>query len=162
MGGRITLGLRLCGQAEQDVELLHDALRMLRECGARLDKISLDAYQLEQLLHRHYRQREANYSAAITRLEQRIEDTLMLLLTRLSSIANPLDPEHRPLKYHLDVALNKTDNNQKSETLHKARCALDTLYALNERLSTIAADYGTIAEEAYRIDSIKLLTTKIE
>lgn len=162
MGGRITLGLRLCGQAERDVELLHDALRMLRECGARLDKISLDAYQLEQLLHRHHRQREANYSAAITRLEQKIEDTLMLLMTRLSSIANPLDKEHRPLKYHLDTALNKTGNNEKFETLRKARCALDTLYALNERLSTIAADYGTIAEEAYRIDSIKLINTTID
>ena len=160
MGGRITLGFRLCGQAERDVELLHDALRLLHDCGARLDKLALDAYQLEQLLGRHYRQREADYSAAIKRLEQKIDDTLMLLLARLSSITDPLDPAHHPLKYRLDAELLKIAEG-KDAILQRARCTLDTLYGLNEKLSLLAADYGTTAEEAYRIEPIKLIKTTL-
>jgi hypothetical protein len=160
MGGRITLGLRLCGQAERDINDLHDALRLINDSGARLQKLSLDVYQLEQLLPRHFKQREADYSAPIKRLEEKIRDASTLLLVRLSDIPCPLDSRYHSLKNYVEAALESADRtDSKSPTLQHARRLLDVLFRVNEKLSLLAAEYGTIAEEAYRIEPIKLVAT---
>jgi hypothetical protein len=160
MGGRITLGLRLCGQAEHDVINLHDALRLIHDIAARLQKLQLDVYQLEQLLPRHYQQREADYALPIKRLEEKIHDASLLLLVRLGDIPCPLDTRHGSLRSYVEAALEKPLSNAgKSATAQRARRLLDILFAINEKLSLLAADYGTIAEEAYRIEPIKLVAT---
>lgn len=158
MGGRITLGLRLSGQSEKDINDLHDTMRLLHDSGSRLYKLSLDAYQLEQLLQRHYQQREADYSIAIKRLEEKIHDASNVLLARLNEIPCPLDARHRSLKSYVEAALQNPATG-KSPILQRTRRVLDVLYAVNEKLSLLAADYGTIAEEAYRIEPIKLVVT---
>lgn len=157
MGGRITLGLRLSGQAEREVHDLHDAMRLLHDIGMRLYKLSLDCFQLEQLLQRHYQLREADYSLAIKKLETRIDDACTLLLTRLSDIPYPLDTRHASLKSFVDVSLVQPGDTPRFPILHRARRLLDVLYRVNDKLSLLAADYGTIAEEAYRIEPIKLI-----
>lgn len=160
MGGRITLGLRLCGQAENDVVDLHDAMRLLHDSGARLQKLVFDVYQLEQLLRRHYQQREADYSAPIKRLEEKIRDAGTLLLVRLNDIPCPLDSRHHSLKSYVEAALEQLSGSEsKSPTAQRARRLLDVLFEINEKLSLLAADYGTTAEEAYRIEPIKLVAT---
>ena len=160
MGGRITLGLRLSGQSESDIDDLHNALRLLNDSGARLYKLSLDVYQLEQLLQRQYRQREADYSSAIKRLEEKIGDAGNVLLARLNEIPCPLNARHRSLKTYVEAALQQpSKSTDKSPVLQRTRRMLDVLYAANEKLSLLAADYGTIAEEAYRIEPIKLVVT---
>ncbi|MDB6062401.1 MAG: hypothetical protein JWM78_2504 [Verrucomicrobiaceae bacterium] len=165
MGGRITLGLRLSGQSEKDISDLHDAMRLIQDSGTRLYKLSLDAYQLENLLERH-RLREADYSAPIKRLEEKMRDATTLLLTRLNDIPCPLDARYRSLKIYVETALQKPSAHlstsvslNKSRVLQQTRRLLDVLYVINEKLSLLAADYGTIAEEAYRIEPIKLVTT---
>jgi hypothetical protein len=160
MGGRITLGLRLCGQSEFDITNLHDTLRLINDSGTRLQKLALDVYQLEQLLPRHYKQREADYSAPIKRLEEKIRDTCTLLLVRLSDIPCPLDTRHHSLKSYVEATLDQPFGGEsKSPVGQRARRLLDILFTVNEKLSLLAADYGTIAEEAYRIEPIKLVGT---
>lgn len=160
MGGRITLGLRLCGQSEHDVVNLHDALRLIHDIVARLQKLALDVHQLEQLLPRHYQQREADYAIPIQRLEEKIHDATLLLLVRLNDIPCPLDTRHSSLRSYVEAALEKPfSSSSKSPTAQRARRLLDILFAINEKLSLLAADYGTTAEEAYRIEPIKLITT---
>lgn len=158
MGGRITLGLRLSGQSEREVQDLHDALRLLYDAGARLYKLSLDCFQLEQLLQRHYQLREADYSLPIKKLETKINDTCALLIVRLNDIPYPLDRRHRSLKSFVETVLAQPAIKQRSPILQRAQRLLDVLYRVNEKLSRQAADYGTIAEEAYRIEPIRLLT----
>jgi hypothetical protein len=157
MGGRISLGLRLSGQDQREVHQLHDALRMLHEIGSRLYKISLDCFQLEQLLERHHRSREADYSMPIKKLETKIEDACALLIVRLDDIPHPLDSRHRSLKSFVDIALAHIRGDTRSPILERAQRLLDVLYRVNERLSRQAADFGTIAEEAYRIEPIRLV-----
>ena len=160
MGGRITLGLRLSGQAERDVEALHDALRLLHDTGARLYKLSLDIFQLEQLLQRQHELREADYSLPIKKLETKIADTCALVIVRLNDIPYPLDTRYRSLKSFVETVLEQPAPKHKSPTLQRAQRMLDVLYRVNEKLSLQAADYGTIAEEAYRIEPIKLVGTE--
>ena len=157
MGGRITLGLRLSGQDENAVQELHDTLRLLHGSSARLHKIALDCYQLEQLLQRHHQVREADYSQPIKKLETKIDDTCTLLMVRLNDIPYPLDPRHRSLKSFIEAALEQPADNARSPALQRAQRLLNLLYHVNEKLSRQAADYGTIAEEAYRIEPIKLI-----
>ena len=157
MGGRITLGLRLSGQDQREVSELHDALRMLHDIGARLYKIALDCFQLEQLLHRHHALREADYSLPIKKLETKIDDTCTLLIVRLNDIPYPLDSRHRSLKSFVETMLEKSQNKSQSPILQRAQRLLDVLYHVNEKFSRQAADYGTIAEEAYRIEPIRLV-----
>lgn len=160
MGGRITLGLRLCGQAEHDVVKLHDTLRLINDIAARLQKLQLDVYQLEQLLPRHYQQREADYALPIKRLEEKIADASLLLLVRLGDIPCPLDTRHESLRSYVEAALDKpVSGSSESATATRARRLLDIIFAINDKLSLLAADYGTIAEEAYRIEPIKLVAT---
>ncbi|HEY3700048.1 MAG TPA: hypothetical protein VGK97_11985, partial [Spongiibacteraceae bacterium] len=159
MGGRITLGLRLSGQAERDVQQLHDALRLLHDIGARLYKLSLDIFQLEQLLQRQHELREADYNQPIKKLETKIYDACVLLIARLNDIPYPPDPRQRSLKIFIESALAQTTSIQQSPILSRARRLRDLLYRVNEKLSLQAADYGTIAEEAYRIEPIKLVGT---
>jgi hypothetical protein len=157
MGGRITLGLRLSGQAEREVHELHDALRLLHDIGARLYKLTLDCYQLEQLLQRHYELHEADYSLPIKKLEIKINDACMLLIVRLGDIPYPLDSRHLSLKSFVEVILSQPIDEKLSPILQRAKRLIDILHRVNEKLSRQAADYGAIAEEAYRIEPIKLV-----
>ncbi len=157
MGGRITLGLRLSGQDQREVSELHDALRMLHDIGARLYKISLDCFQLEQLLHRQHQLREADYSLPIKKLETKIDDACKLLLVRLNDIPYPLDSRHRSLKSFAEKMLEKSQRKSASPVLQRVLRLIDVLYHVNEKFSRQAADYGTIAEEAYRIEPIRLI-----
>lgn len=158
MGGRITLGLRLSGQDKRDVQTLHDALRLLHDVGARLHKLSLDCFQLEQLLQRQYQLREAVYSLPIKKLETRIDDTSALLIARLNDIPYPLSHLHGSLKSYVEASLAQPAEKHRSPILQRAQRLLDILYRVNEKLSRQAADYGTIAEEAYRIEPIRLIS----
>ncbi len=157
MGGRITLGLRLSGQDQRDVHDLHDALRLLHEIGTRLYKISLDCFQLDQLLQRHHELREADYSLPIKKLETKIDDASRLLIVRLNDIPYPLDTRHASLKSFVENTLAQLQTKSRSPILARAQRLLDVLYRVNEKLSRQAADYGTIAEEAYRIEPIRLV-----
>lgn len=157
MGGRITLGLRLSGQDQREVSELHDALRMLHDIGARLSKIALDCFQLEQLLHRHHELREADYSLPIKKLETKIDDACTLIVVRLNDIPYPPDHRHRSLKSFVETILNQPQGKARSSILQRAQRLIDVLYRVNEKFSRQAADYGTIAEEAYRIEPIRLV-----
>lgn len=157
MGGRITLGLRLSGQDQREVHELHDALRMLHDIGTRLYKISLDCFQLEQLLQRQHKLREADYTLPIKKLETKIDDACTLLVVRLNDIPYPLDNRHRSLKSFVETRLAQTHGKPLSPILQHAQRLLDVLYRVNEKFSRQAADYGTIAEEAYRIEPIRLV-----
>ncbi|MFT3929501.1 MAG: hypothetical protein QM709_04295 [Spongiibacteraceae bacterium] len=157
MGGRITLGLHLSGQDQREVHELHDALRMLHDIGARLYKMSLDCFQLEQLLHRHHKLREADYSLPIKKLESKIDDASRLLLVRLNDIPYPLDSRHRSLKSFIEAMPMPSPEQSPSPILQRAQRLIDALYRVNEKFSRQAADYGTIAEEAYRIEPIRLI-----
>ena len=157
MGGRITLGLRLSGQSEREVHELHDALRLLHDIGTRLYKLSLDCFQLEQLLQRQYQLREADYSLPVKKLETKIDDACTLLIVRLNDIPYPLDSRHSSLKSFVESILAQPATRQRSPILQRAQRLLDALYRVNEKLSRQAAEYGTIAEEAYRIEPIKLI-----
>jgi len=157
MGGRITLGLRLSGQAPSDIESLHKALHLGVGLEHRLYKLALDTFQLEQLLQRHTR-READYGLPIKRLEEKINDASLLLLERLKEIPYPLDPRYATLSAYVTTLLEKPQNqSSKSATLDRAQRLLNTLYGFNEALTRLAADCGTIAEEAYNIEPIKLI-----
>ncbi len=160
MGGRITLGLRLSGQAEREVQALHDALRLLHESGTRLHKLSLDCFQLEQLLQRQYQLREADYSLPIKKLETKIDDATTLMIVRLKDVPYPLDSRHSSLKGFVEATLAQPVAAQRSPILQRAQRLLDVLYRVNEKLSRQAADYGTIAEEAYRIEPIRLINNE--
>lgn len=157
MGGRITLGLRLSGQDQREVHELHDALRMLHDIGARVYKISLDCFQLEQLLHRQHQLKEADYNLQIKKLETKIDDACRLLIVRLNDIPYPLDSRHRSLKSFVEIMLAQTSAKSLSPILQRAQRLIDVLYHVNEKFSRQAADYGTIAEEAYRIEPIRLV-----
>ncbi len=157
MGGRITLGLRLSGQAEREVRALHDAMRLLCDIGSRLDKLSLDCFQVEQLLRRQHQLREADYTQPIKRLETKIDDACNVLMARLQDIPYPLDGHHRTLKDFVEKALTQSHANQRSPTLQRAQRMIDAIHLFNEKLSRQAADYGTTAEEAYRIEAIRLI-----
>lgn len=160
MGGRLTLGLRLSGQAERDIQELHDALRLLHDIGARLYKFALDTHLLQQLVQRHHNLREADYSAAIKRLEQKLHDAGVLLQVRLNDIPYPLDPRYRSLKDCVERVLqqhHREDEATASPALAQAQRLVTALQAINDRLSLQAAEFGTIAEEAYRIEPIKLV-----
>ena len=160
MGGRMTLGLRLSGQAQRDMQELHDALRLLHESGTRLHKLALDIFQLEQLLQRQHELREADYSLPIKKLETKIADACALLIVRLNDIPYPLDSRHRSLQSYVEAVLEQPAPKHRSPTLQRAQRLLDVLYRVNEKLSLQAADYGTIAEEAYRIEPIRLIDTE--
>lgn len=159
MGGRITLGMRLSGQAEREVAELHDALRLLHDIGSRLYKLALDCFQLEQLLQRHHQLREADYTLPIKKLETKIDETCTLLIVRLNDIPYPLDNRHRSLKSFVETILAQPATKQRSPILQRAQRLLEALYRVNEKLARQAADYGTIAEEAYRIEPIRLINS---
>lgn len=156
MGGRITLGLRLCGQSANEVGNLHDALRLLHDSQGRLHKLALDIYQFEQLSERQ-RLREADYSLPLKRLEEKLADAAKLLLGRLAAIPCPFDARHRSLQGYVEALLQTA---APSTALHRAVKLRDTLYAVNEKLALLAADFGTIAEEAYRIEPIRLVAMR--
>lgn len=156
MGGRITLGLRLSGQDEREVVELHDTLRMLHDIGARLHKLSLDCIQLEQLLQRQ-QMREADYTLPIKKIETKINDASTLLIMRLSDIPYPLEGRHHSMKSFVESALSQPAAKHHSPTLQRVLRLIDILYHVNEKLSRQAADYGAIAEEAYRIEPIRLI-----
>lgn len=159
MGGRITLGLRLSGQDPREVHQLHDALRMLHDIGARLYKISLDCFQLEQLLQRQHQLREADYSLPIKKLETKIDDACTLLVVRLNDIPYSLDSRHHSLKSFVGAMLAQSHGKSLSPILQRAQRLLDIIFHVNEKLSRQAADFGAIAEEAYRIEPIRLINT---
>jgi hypothetical protein len=78
-------------------------------------------------------------------------------LERLKEIPYPLDPRHATLSTYVAAVLEKSQNQPgKSAALDRAQRLLHILYDFNEALTRVAADYGTIAEEAYNIESIKL------
>src|SRR5262249_3933852 len=119
--------------------------------------LALDCYQLEQLLQRHHELREADYSFPIKKLETKINDEYMLLIVRLGDIPYPLDSRHLSLKSFVENILSQPIDHKYSLILQRAKRLIDILYRVNEKLSRQAADYGTIAEEAYRIEPIKLV-----
>jgi hypothetical protein len=109
-------------------------------------------------LQRQYQLREADYSLPIKKLETKINDASTLLIVRLNDIPYPLDQRHRSLKSFVEAALAPPSAQPRSPILQRAQRLLDVLYHVNEKLSRQAADYGTIAEEAYRIEPIKLIS----
>ena len=148
MGGRIALGLRLCGQ-ESD---LHQALTALQSLDARLHKLELDAALLEQLTRRP----ERRYARTVAHLESKVDETLGLLWQRLEKMAHPFAGRHRSLKDAIQTAPGFDQSGTRAAT--RARALLQALRTINERLAQRAAAYGATAEEAYRIERIKLLT----
>lgn len=153
MGGRIALGLRLCGQEFGD---LHQTLVNLQPLGARLHKLELDTALLEQLLHRLQTLRERRHAQAIAHLENKIDEALAQCQLRLEKIPHPFNSRHRSLNSALQVTL-KPDQSGASTAI-RARVLLRAMRAINERLAQHAADYGATAEEAYKIERIKLIT----
>ncbi len=173
MGGRIGLGLRLSGQAQRDAEDLHNALLRSSVIENRLYKLSLDVYLLEQLVQRHHQQREADYSAPLKRLEDKISESSALLHERLKEIPYPLDPRYATLNEYATTSLEKLQGEKlrteksprrrsasASAVLDRAQHLLRLLYEFNEALARRVADCGTIAEEAYQIEAIKLIETR--
>jgi hypothetical protein len=157
MGGRIALGLRLSGQAPTDAESLHKALQLSVGLENRLYKLGLDVSLLEQLL-RHHSQREADYKLPIKRLEEKIHDATLLILERLKEIPYPLDARYPKLSDYVAVLQEKSPRSVSSATvLERAQHLLHALYGFNEALTRLTADCGTVAEEAYNIEPIKLI-----
>lgn len=158
MGGRITLGLRLAGQAEQEIEALYEALRRLHGIENRLYKLSLELYLLEQLLHRHYTLREAKYADTIARNEAKIRGASAVLLERMGHIPYPLDSRFASLKLYVEAELARSDTGAShNAVLVQTRTLLTSVWAANEKFARKVAEYGTIAEEAYNIERIKLI-----
>jgi hypothetical protein len=158
MGGRITLGLRLSGQAARDAEDLHRALRLSSAIETRLYKLSLDVFQLEQLVQRHATLRDADYRIPIKRLEEKVNDASALLHERLKEIPYPLDVRYATLNDYVIILVEKSKSRASASiALDRARRLLQILYGFNEALARLAADSGTIAEEAYNIEPIKLI-----
>jgi hypothetical protein len=157
MGGRIILGLRLSGQAPADAENLHKALQLGVSLESRLYKLTLDVSLLEQLLQRHA-QREADYALPIKRLEEKIHDATLLILERLKEIPYPPDPRYAKLGDYVTELLAKPQSSTDAmSVLGRAQRLLHALYGFNEALTRLTADCGTIAEEAYNIEPIKLI-----
>lgn len=160
MGGRIGLGLRLCGGARRDIERLQRALALASQLEPRLYRLALDAHVLEQLARRRDEQRETCYAAAIRRLEEKIDDATALLGERLKEIPYPADARYRTVADFINARLPERANDaDRSTTLQRTRILLASLYALNESLSAGAANFGTTAEEAYSIESIRLVAS---
>jgi hypothetical protein len=160
MGGRIGLGLRLCGGARRDIERLQHALALSSQLEPRLYRLALDAHLLEQLVRRRDEQRETCYAAAIRRLEEKIDDATMLLGERLKEMPYPIDMRYRTVADFIKARLPAHGGNaDRSNTLERTRTLLASLHALNESLSASAANFGTIAEEAYSIESIRLVAS---
>lgn len=159
MGGRISLGLRLCGAAPRDAEQLHRALALTSGLDSRLYKLSLDVCKLEYLVQRHYLQREAHFSAPIKKLEEKIDDACALLRERLKEIPYPLDARYATLESYASAqqAGSPLEADSKSATLARAKSLLQILYVFNEALAGTAANFGSVAEEAYSIESIRLV-----
>ncbi len=161
MGGRLTLGLRLSGQITRDINDVHTALTALRGLESRLYKFAEDVYLLEQLTQRHYQQREPKYALPLTRLEQKIKDAGNLLVERLKTIPYPLNRRYNSLKAYMEGVLRKHEHSGGNRAgLARAQTLLQSLYTTNEKLNLLAADFGTIAEEAYQIERIRLIATE--
>jgi hypothetical protein len=161
MGGRITLGLRLSGQISRDVTDLHAALARLRAIDNRLYKFAAEVYLLGQLLHRHHELREAKYALPIARLEEKVRDAGNVLLERLKDIPYPLDRRYNSLKAYLETELEKpAAAAARSAVLARAQRLLDGVQGAHEKLNLLAAEYATIAEEAYQIERIRLVGTE--
>jgi hypothetical protein len=158
MGGRIGLGLRLCGGARRDIERLRRALALASGLEPRLYRLSVDAHVLEQLVQRRDEQRETCYAAAIRRLEEKIDDATTLLCERLKDMPHLADARYPTVADFIAARLGdrRTDPDV-STTLERSRVLLQSLHALNESLSASAANFGTTAEEAYSIESIRLV-----
>lgn len=159
MGGRISLGLRLCGESNSEAGQLHRTLALVGALQGRVYKLALDTYRLEQLVQRHHAQREACFSAPIGKLEERIDAACLLLRERLKEIPCAIDARHATLDDYAAARQAATARNAGggSAALERARALLQTLYLLNEELSAAAANLGSIAEEAYSIESIRLV-----
>lgn len=158
MGGRIGLGLRLCGGARRDIERLQRALALASQLEPRLYRLGLDAHVLEQLIKRRDEQRENCYAIAIRRLEEKIDDATALLHERLRDMPYLADPRYPTVADFIKARLpERGADTDRSATLERTQTLLRSLYALNESLSASAANFGTIAEEAYSIESIRLV-----
>jgi hypothetical protein len=158
MGGRIGLGLRLCGAARRDVERLQRALALTSGLEQRLYRLALDAHVLEQLLQRRDVQHDTCYAVAIRRLEEKIDDATALLRERLKEIPHATDARYPTVADFIEARLpERQDGTSGSATLERTRVVLQSLHALNESLSASAANFATTAEEAYSIESIRLM-----
>lgn len=155
MGGRISLALRLCGESQRDAERLHRALLLFGGLDSRLYRLALDVHQLEQLVQLHYDQRDARYALPIRRLEEKIDGACLLLHERLKEIPWPLDTRHATVADF--IAAQASCGHGRSAALDRAAQLLQQLRRCNEALSRSAAGFGTIAEEAYGIERIRLL-----
>lgn len=157
MGGRIALGLRLCGQAAEDVADLHEALAGLQPLGPRLYRFALDVHQLEQLSQRSRAGSGAALRLAVAGLEQRIADAGASLLQRLNGIPFPPERRRGSLGKYLEQRLRRSQEHDPGGPLERARALLQGIEAANERLTLLAADYGSSAEDAYKIERIRLI-----
>lgn len=162
MGGRIGLGLRLCGAARRDVERLQRALALTSGLEQRLYRLSLDAHVLEQLVQRRDARHDTCYATAIRRLEEKIHDATTLLRERLKEIPHATDARYPTVAAFIEARLpDRHDDTSGSATLERTRILLQSLYALNESLSASAANFATTAEEAYSIESIRLVAAGV-
>ena len=150
MGGRLALGLRLCGQAAGDIEPLHRTLAALRPLDARLQKLDADTQLLEQLLHR----RERGHAQTIAWLEARVDEACALLLQRFGKIDCPFNAKHRSLAHAIEARLPAGSIAQ------RARLLLREVWSINEWLALRAADCGVTAEAAYRIERINRIAAE--
>jgi hypothetical protein len=150
MGGRLALGLRLSGQAGDEIGALRDGLAFFTELLERVARLEGDAALLDGLLRRPL---PTAAQPVLQRLRERMAEATGRLLRRLEQA--PPFPER-----HTEPAAQRAQRRLSSEVGERAIAArASTLCAicrdLHVELSQLAADWASGAEESYGIETIR-------
>jgi len=152
MGGRIALGLRLSGRAPEDIEGMQHALSCLFALGPRLHRFRQDSWLLAQL-HERRQRRERGYNDQIAHLETQIASAAQSIREKLGGVSFPVGHHGKNDRRFTTQILG-----QAVTPLQHAEALLEGTGTMHRKLALLVADCGTTAEEAYRIERIRLVT----
>lgn len=151
MGGRLALGLRLSGQADDAIAALRTGLDFFTALLARTERLHDDAELLAALAQRPL---PTAARPLLTRLRERVGDATEGLLRRLEQ-APPFPEQHvetpaRRARRRLP-AISGDDSAVAARALALCAACRD----LHLELSLLAAEWASGSEESYAIEGIR-------
>ncbi len=149
MGGRLALGLRLSGQADDEVAALRDGLAFFTELLERVARLQGDAALLAELTRHSL---ESDTQPVLQRLRERVTEASGRLLRRLEQA--PPFPERHTETAALRVR-RRLQADERGDIPQQALALCAACRDLHVELSQLAADWASGAEESYAIETIR-------
>ncbi len=152
MGGRLALGLRLSGQADEEIDALRAGLDFFSELLERVLRLHGDAELLAGLAARPL---TSDARPVLQRLRERVAENSDRLLRRLEQ-APPFPEQHveTPAR-RVRRRLPATGDTGDSAIAQRALTLCSACRDLHVELSKLAAEWASGSEESYAIETIR-------